>query len=99
MKFIQNLVESRESSGEPVSAHGYTVTPRSRAIIIRLPRARFVWNRPVGVDVTQDGQTVHVPIGERNRMLPMAMLAVVATVIAVSLFARSRRPARKETAT
>jgi hypothetical protein len=99
VKLIQNLVEYRESSGEPVSAHGYTVTPRARAIIIRLPRARFVWNRPVGVDVTQDGQTVHVPIGERNWMLPMAMLAVMATVIAVSLLARSRRPVRKETAT
>jgi len=99
VKLIQNLVESRESSGEPVSAHGYTVTPRSRAIIIRLPRARFVWNRPVGVDVTQDGQMVHRSIGERNRMLPMAMFAVVATVIAVSLLARSQRHARKETAT
>ena len=97
MKFIQNLVESRESSGEPVSAHGYTVTPRSRAIVIRLSRAGFVWNRPVGVDVTHDGETRHVPISRPNRMLPMALVGALAAIVAFRLLARSRRHEEKET--
>lgn len=98
MRFFENLVEFRDASGEPVSAHGYTVTPWSRAVVVRLPRARFVWNRPIGVDVTHDGQTVRVPIVEPNRLPPVALLGFLAAVVATSLLVRSRRNARKETA-
>jgi hypothetical protein len=98
VRFIKDHLELRDAAGEPVTAHGYTVTPWSQAVVVRLPHARFVWNRPIGVDVTHDGQTVRVPIVASNRLWPVVLLGILAAVVAVSRLLGSRPPERKETA-
>lgn len=75
--FLEHLVESHDLPGDSVSAHGFTATPWSRAIVIRLPFARFVWHRPIGVDVTRGGPTRRLPIADPNRAARMAVLAAL----------------------
>jgi hypothetical protein len=83
----------RRLSGEPVTAGGFTVTPQSRALTVRLPFAAFVWQRPVSVTVEQDGRTTELPIRNVTRL---ARLAVTAGVLLCTLILRVLEPRRKE---
>ena len=42
---INNVVQLRKSSGDPVKVGDVTVTPQSQALIVRWPLGGFVWNR------------------------------------------------------
>ena len=99
MSFFERLLEFRDTAGAPVSAHGVTVTPWSRAVVVRLPGARFVWNQPLRVDVTRDGQSEGVPIAGVNRAVWAGLLGLLAAGGVVWLLADSWRSERKEIAT
>jgi hypothetical protein len=84
---------AREASAEPVTAGDVTVTPQSRALVVRLPRVGLVWNRPTAVLVERDGQTRRIPIVDRTRLLQVGLLGVAVLAASASLRYR-RRPGR-----
>ena len=76
------VLGSRGASAEPVTLHDVTVTPRSRAVTIRLPNGGFVWNRPTAVVVERAGKARRIPIVDLTRMLQLGLfgLAVLTAV-------------------
>jgi len=90
------LIEFRQAAGESVTAHGFTVTPWSRAIVVRLPFARVVWNRPIGVDVTADNVTRRLPIGQASQVYRSPVIGVLIILAIAMTFNRFRRNHRQE---
>jgi hypothetical protein len=66
----------RDASAEAVTVHGVTVTPRSRALVVRWPNGKLVWNRPIAVLVEHGGQIRRVPIVDVTRMLQVGLVGV-----------------------
>src|SRR6266545_461376 len=71
-----DVVAAREASAEPVTIHDVTVTPWSRALVVRWPKGGFVWNRPTAVLVEQDGQARRIPIVDVTRILQVGLLGL-----------------------
>jgi hypothetical protein len=61
-----------------------TVTPRARALVVRLPQGGFVWNRPTAVTVQRAGAVKHLRVVDVTRLLQLALLALVAAITAVA---------------
>lgn len=81
-------------SGESVTAGGVTLTPQSRVLMLHLPVATFVWQRPVAVVVERDGRTTRLPIRDLIRLAQIALGGGV--VLVLVLAGRMFRPGRKE---
>ncbi len=69
-------VEYRIRDGRPIVVGDLTVTPRCRALAVRLPFGGYVWNRPVGVLVERDGRVERLPIFDLTRVLQIALFGV-----------------------
>jgi hypothetical protein len=82
---------AREASAEAVTVHGVTVTPRSRALVVRGPRGGLVWNRPTAVLVERDGKSCRVPIVDVTRILQAGLLGAVLVTTGASLLGRRSR--------
>jgi hypothetical protein len=61
---------------EPVTVGDVTVTPRARALVVRLPRGGFVWNRPTAVMVERAGQVKRIPVRDVTRILQLGLLGL-----------------------
>jgi hypothetical protein len=88
---VGRLVSTEDAPGEPVTAAGVTVTPWSRATVVRLPFARLVWNRPLAVDVTRDGRTERRSIGSPALVRWLLLLAGLVGRLLVSTEVAFRR--------
>ena len=83
---------AQEASATPVTVGDVTVTPRARALVVRLPQGGFVWNRPTAVTVQQAGAVRHVPVVDVTRLLQLALLGLaVATAAAARRLHAERR--------
>lgn len=76
MRSVMDRLGAREASAEPVTVDDVTVTPRSRALVVRVPGGGFVWNRPTAVLVEQDGQVRRIPIVDVTRILQVGLLGL-----------------------
>jgi hypothetical protein len=90
MRSRMDMSGAREVPAEPVTVGGFTVTPRSRALVVRLPNGGFVWNRPTAVLVEHDGQARRIPIVDVTRIVQAGLLGLAALTAGASL-RRSRR--------
>ena len=88
---IVEVVAAREMSAESLTVHDITVTPRSRAVVVRLPKAAFVWNRPTAVLTEQRGRARRIPIVDVTRILQVGLLGLAMLTAAASLLERRRR--------
>jgi hypothetical protein len=91
MRSVMDMLGAREASAEPVTVDDVTVTPRSRALVVRLPQGGFVWNRPTAVLVEQHGQVRRVRIVDLTRILQMGLLGLVVLTTSVSLLGFRRQ--------
>jgi hypothetical protein len=73
-----DIAWAQEASAAPVTLGDVTVTPRARALVVRLPQGGFVWNRPTAVTVEQAGAVRHVLVVDSTRILQLALLALAA---------------------
>jgi hypothetical protein len=92
MRSVMNVFGAREASAEPVTVHDVTVTPRSQALVARLPKGELVLHRPTAVLVEQDGQARRIPIVDLTRILQAGLLGLAVLAASASLV-RSRRRA------
>lgn len=64
-------------------------------MLLRFPglRGGFVWNRPSGVIVDENGERVTVPTRDVTRLVQWTLLGLgAAAALAVAIRARGRRP-------
>jgi hypothetical protein len=91
MLSVVNVLEAREASAAPVRVGDITVTPRSSALVIRLPKGSgLVWNHLTAVRVEQHGQARRIPIIDVTRILQAGLLGLAVLATSASLV-RSRR--------
>ena len=85
-----DIAWAQEAPAAPVTVGEVTVTPRARALVVRLPHGGFVWNRPTAVTVQRAGTVRRVPVVDGTRLLQLALLA-----LAVALAAARRSHAER----
>jgi hypothetical protein len=85
MRSVMDVLGAREASAEPVTVGDITVTPRSRALVVRLPMGGLVWNRPTAVLVEQGGQARRIPIVDVTRIFQMGLLGLAVLTASASL--------------
>jgi hypothetical protein len=87
------MVRVQTLSGDPLSVREATVTPQSRAIVVRWPRGGWVWNRPLAVLVEREGETERIPIVDVTRLAQLGLfaLSMVFSVRALVRLVRERR--------
>jgi hypothetical protein len=93
MRSVMNVFGARDASAEPVTVDDLTVTPRSRALVVRLPKGELVWNRPTAVLVERDGQARRIPIVDLTRILQAGLLDLAVVAASASLLRSRRRTA------
>ena len=79
-----NIAWAQEASAAPVTLGDVTVTPRARALVVRLPQGGFVWNRPTAVTVERAGAERRVPVVDVTRLLQLGALALAAVTAAAA---------------
>ena len=89
------MVQWQTVSGDPVTVGDVTVTPQSKALIVRWPFGGFVWNRPVAVLVERDGSRIveRMRVIDVTRMVQLGLLGF-GLILSIAVFGRSVR--RKE---
>ena len=91
MNRLREMVRLETHCGETIVASGVRVTPQSRALTVAWPGGGWVWNRPVALEVVQDGEVRQVPIVDVTRwsQIALAGLTVLFSVATVLLTVRS----------
>ena len=79
-----DIAWAQEASAAPVTLGDVTVTPRARALVVRLPQGGFVWNRPTAVTVERAGAERRVPVVDVTRLLQLGALALAAVTAAAA---------------
>ncbi|MGA9348035.1 MAG: hypothetical protein WBW48_04430 [Anaerolineae bacterium] len=93
MARFKEMLRWRAISGDKVTVGDVTVTPQSRALIIRWPHGGLVWNRPGAVLVERGEQTERIPIVDVTRMAQLGLLglSLVFSMVIFVLSIRRRR--------
>jgi hypothetical protein len=91
MNRLREMVQLETHCGETIVASGLRVTPQSRALTVTWPGGGWVWNRPVALEVEQDGEVRQLPIVDVTRwgQIALAGLTVLFSVATVLLAVRS----------
>jgi hypothetical protein len=89
MRSVLDVLSAREVSAEPVTVGDLTVTPRSRALVVRMGNGGFVWNRPTAVLVERGGRARRIPIVDYSRVFQVGLLGLAALIAGAGLL-RSR---------
>ena len=77
-------------AGTPVTVNELTVTPLAQSLTLRWGQGGFVWNRPVAVLLSRDGQSKRVPIPDVTRLVQVILLGIV-LLIGLVLFSGSTK--------
>jgi hypothetical protein len=82
---LREMVEWQEHAGGTLALGDVSLTPLSRALVIRTPVGGYVWNRPVAVLIRRDGQEQRLPIANVLLRARLAMLGFVLTFAGLGL--------------
>jgi hypothetical protein len=88
---LKDVFQRQQISGTTVIVNDFTITPQSQALIVRLPRGIFVWNRPTSVLVERNGEVQRFPIVDVTRILQLGLIGAGAMVTIARLLAFKRR--------
>jgi hypothetical protein len=86
-----DIAWAQEASAAPVTVGEVTVTPRARALVVRLPQGGLVWNRPTAVTVRRAGAVRQIPVVDVTRLLQLGLLALAAAIAAARRWNAERR--------
>ncbi len=78
MASIEDMISWKTETGDSVEAGDVTLTPQSRALLVRWPNGGWVWNRPVAVMVERGGETERLPIVDVTRKAQVGLLGLAA---------------------
>ena len=88
---LRKIARFTTTEGNPIRIGDVTVTPRSTALVIRLPFGGIVWNRPVGVTVQRGDVIQDLPIRDLTRIAQIALVSAAAFLLIASRLIRSNR--------
>jgi len=91
---IREILQWQTVSGDEVAIGDVTVTPQSKALIVRFPYWGMVWNRPVAVVAHRGGQTERIRVVDVTRVAQLGLLGLstLFLVVILILSVRRRRP-------
>jgi hypothetical protein len=81
-----------------ISGNEIRATPQSQALSIRWPNGGFVWNRPVAIQVEQDGKIERIPIVDVTRLVQVVLWGLSAMFVlssAILAFRNMRKEGMK----
>ena len=81
---MQDLITWETQSSTPIEVDNMTITPQTKSLSVHLPYGGFVWNRPSGVLIEENGRTEYQPIVDVTRT---ALIAFWGITLAVSFLA------------
>lgn len=81
---IKETVQWQTRTGDKVTVGDLSISPQSRALVLRWRNGGWVWNRPVAVLVERGEEQVRLPIVDVTRL---AQVGLVALTIAFSIVA------------
>jgi hypothetical protein len=91
---MTDWIQVEQRTGAPIEdAHGRTIVPVARAVIVRLPGSAggLVWNRPVEVRVEEPDRARRLPVHDVTRQVQFRLLGLAAAWLALVLLLRWRR--------
>ena len=92
MTKLNEFMQWRTVSGNPVTAREVTVIPQVQTLTIRWPGGGWVWNRPAAVMVESEGQVARLPIVDVTRLVQVGiLLAGLVFIIMMSIYNRKER--------
>jgi hypothetical protein len=79
--------------GQPLRRGTMTVTPQAQVIGLHLPFAALVWNRPIGVTVTDEiaGTSQYYPITDITRLVQWGLYALIPLLLGIQLLIRTKK--------
>lgn len=83
---MENLINWETKSGTPIQVGEMTITPQAQALSLRSPFGGFVWNRPSGVLVEENGRVTQYPITDVTRRVILACIAITILVNLLAFF-------------
>ena len=91
---LQDLIQWETRAGEKITVGDVSITPQSRALIIRWPYGGLVWNRPTALLVDRGDYAEHIPIVDLTRKLQLTLLGLssIFTILAFILSAQKGEP-------
>lgn len=81
----QKFIQYQTRSGQPFKTGSLTVTPRSRALVVRWPFGGWVWNRPVSVTFQEGEQVRRISIIDLTRLVQLGLLGLAAIFFVTGL--------------
>jgi hypothetical protein len=91
MRSAFDIAWAQDVAAGPVTVGDVTVTPRSRALVVRLPRGGFVWNRPSTVLVERAGHVRRIKVWDVTRILQLGLLGLGLAIALAVPFRSSRQ--------
>ena len=91
---MTDWIQVERRTGAPIEdAHGRTIVPVARSVIVRLPGSAggLVWNRPVEVRVQESGRASRLPVHDVTRQAQLRLLGLAGVWLVLLLLLRSRR--------
>lgn len=91
---LQDLIQWQTHSGQKITVGDISITPQSRALVVRWPYGGFVWNRPTALLVNRGDSAEHIPIEDLTRKLQLTLmgLSFIFTIFAFILSAQKGEP-------
>ncbi len=88
---MQDLIMWETQSSTPIQVDNMTITPQTKSLSVRLPYGGFVWNRPSGVLIEENGRTEYQPIVDVTRTAVIALFAITLFVSLLAFLGRRTR--------
>ena len=85
---LKETVQWQTQMGEKVTVGSVSVTPQTRAFVLRWRNGGWVWNRPVAVLVERGGEEVRLPIVDVTRLAQVGLVALT-IVFSIAAFVLS----------
>ena len=90
------LVQLKTVKGEPIMHRNRSIRPISQSLIVQLPFAGFVCNRPVAIEVHESGNLQRIPIIDVTLLTQISLLfSSLVTVGIIYLLNRHVKSKRK----
>jgi hypothetical protein len=93
MSWPSELIKLTTTTSQSVTIGEITLTPEAHALVVRLPFAGFVWNRPSAVLVERGGQFERLHIINLSRV---AQICLIAATLLFVLLSQEQMAWRKE---
>ena len=84
------MLQIESARGERIVYDEISVTPISKALIVRLPFGGFVWNRPVSIEIEKDQNIERIPIIDVTLLAQLGIIAI-GTVVTIAFWLINRK--------